>query len=164
MLFVDRATAVKPGFAITEENAADIADICRRLEGLPLAIELAAAKVRLLNPHGIAERLEQSLPLLTAAVRDLPERHRTMRGDDRLERRACSPTPSGDLLEDLGVFATRFTLDAVEALGAGRVVGRDGAREPRGPRRRARSSSRPRSTDERSSRCSRSCASTRSGG
>ena len=54
MLFVDRAEAVKPGFAITEENAADIADICRRLEGLPLAIELAAAKVRLLNPRGIA--------------------------------------------------------------------------------------------------------------
>ena len=78
-LFIDRAEAAKPGFVVTEENAADIADICRRLEGLPLAIELAAAKVRILSPSGIAQRLGSSLPLLTAAARDLPERHRTMR-------------------------------------------------------------------------------------
>jgi predicted ATPase len=119
-LFVDRAQAAKPGFALTAENAAAVADICRRLDGLPLAIELAAAKVRLLTPQGIAQRLEHSLPMLTASVRDLPDRHRTMQStidwsvslltDDR---RA--------LLEDLGVFATRFTLDAVEAVGRGRA-------------------------------------------
>ena len=119
MLFVDRAEAVKPGFTITEDNAADIAAICRRLEGLPLAIELAAAKVRLLNPHGIAQRLEQSLPLLTAAVRDLPERHRTMRATIDWSM-SLLPDAHRELLEDLGVFATRFTLEAVEALGAGR--------------------------------------------
>ena len=61
-LFIDRAEAAKPGFVVTEENAADIADICRRLEGLPLAIELAAAKVRILTPSGIAQRLGSSLP------------------------------------------------------------------------------------------------------
>ena len=119
MLFVDRAAAVKPGFAINDENAADIVDICRRLEGLPLAIELAAAKVRLLNPRGIAERLEQSLPLLTAAARDLPDRHRTMRAAIDWSV-GLLPDEQRDLLDDLGVFATRFTLDAVEAVGAGR--------------------------------------------
>nr|BFF09119.1 hypothetical protein GCM10025699_04220 [Microbacterium flavescens] len=61
-LFLDRAQAVKPGFDVTEENAADLADICRQLDGLPLAIELAAAKVRILTPAGISQRLGQSLP------------------------------------------------------------------------------------------------------
>ncbi|GAA1982190.1 ATP-binding protein [Microbacterium pumilum] len=119
MLFVDRASAVKPGFTINEENAADIADICRRLEGLPLAIELAAAKVRLLNPRGIADRLEQTLPLLTAAARDLPERHRTIRAAIDWSV-SLLPDIHRDLLDDLGVFATRFTLEAVEAVGVGR--------------------------------------------
>ena len=75
-LFVDRARAVKPEFTLTAENVEDVADICRRLDGLPLAIELAAAKVRILSPAGIARRLEHTLPMLTAASRDLPERHR----------------------------------------------------------------------------------------
>jgi predicted ATPase len=119
LLFADRAQAVKPGFAITEDNAEDIADICRCLEGLPLAIELAAAKVRLLSPRGIAERLEQSLPLLTAAVRDLPERHRTMRATIDWSV-SLLPDQHRELFEDLGVFATRFTLEAVEAIGVGR--------------------------------------------
>ncbi|MFE7843842.1 DUF4062 domain-containing protein [Microbacterium sp. NPDC057407] len=118
-LFVDRAQAVKPGFDVTEENARDLAAICRRLEGLPLAIELAAAKVRILTPAGIADRLEKSLPLLTAAVRDLPERHRTMRATIDWSV-SLLPELQRELLEDLGVFATRFTLDAVEALGVGR--------------------------------------------
>ncbi|WP_439593620.1 ATP-binding protein [Microbacterium sp.] len=118
-LFVDRARAVKPGFDVTSDNAGDLADICRRLEGLPLAIELAAAKVRILAPAGIAERLGKSLPLLSAAVRDLPERHRTMRATIDWSV-SLLPEIQRDLLEDLGVFATRFTLDAVEALGSGR--------------------------------------------
>jgi predicted ATPase len=118
-LFVDRAQAVKPEFALTAENAAAITAICRRLEGLPLAIELAAAKVRLLTPEGIAQRLEHSLPLLTAAVRDLPDRHRTMRGTIEWSV-GLLPDRQRDLLEDLGVFATRFTLEAVEAIGRGR--------------------------------------------
>jgi predicted ATPase len=119
-LFVDRAEAAKPGFVLNEENAADIVDICRRLEGLPLAIELAAAKSRLLTPRGIAERLQQSLPLLTAAVRDLPERHRTMRATIEWSVSLLSDEHRA-MLEDLGVFARQFTLEAVEALGRGRV-------------------------------------------
>jgi predicted ATPase len=118
-LFVDRARAIDAGFEVTPENAAALGDICRTLEGLPLAIELAAAKVRILSPAGIAERLEQSLPLLTAAVRDLPERHRTMRATIDWSV-SLLPEHERDMLDDLGVFATRFTLEAVEALGAGR--------------------------------------------
>jgi predicted ATPase len=118
-LFVDRAEAAKPGFALTAENAGAVADICRRLNGLPLAIELAAAKVRLLTPQGIAQRLENSLPLLTASVRDLPDRHRTMQATIDWSV-SLLPDERRALLEDLGVFATRFTLDAVEAIGRGR--------------------------------------------
>ncbi|KRA25618.1 hypothetical protein ASD65_15240 [Microbacterium sp. Root61] len=118
-LFADRARAVKPAFELSEDNAGAVAAICRRLEGLPLAIELAAAKVRILTPQGIAARLEQSLPLLTAAVRDLPDRHMTMRATIDWGV-SLLPDRQRDLLDDLGVFATRFTLEAVEALGIGR--------------------------------------------
>ncbi|GAA1982205.1 DUF4062 domain-containing protein [Microbacterium pumilum] len=119
-LFVDRAQAVRPDFELTERNAADIVSICRRLEGLPLAIELAAAKSRALNPAAIDQRLQQSLPLLTAASRDLPERHRTMRAAIDWSV-GLLPDVRRDMLEDLGVFATRFSLDAVEAVSAGRT-------------------------------------------
>ena len=121
-LFVDRARAVKPDFALTEENAADVAAICRRLEGLPLAIELAAAKIRVLTPAGIAQRLERTLPLLTAAVRDMPDRHRTMQATIDWSV-SLLPAAHRDMLEDLGVFATRFTFEAVEAIGRGRSWG-----------------------------------------
>lgn len=120
VLFVDRARAADPSFALTDENAADVTAICRALEGIPLAIELAAAKARMLTPHGIAQRLGASLPLLTAAVRDLPERHRTMRATIEWSVSLLSPDDR-DLFESLGVFATRFTLDAVESLGSGRA-------------------------------------------
>ncbi|WP_137844122.1 DUF4062 domain-containing protein [Microbacterium sp. 2FI] len=121
-LFAARAQAVDPGFDITADNAADVADICRRLDGMPLAIELAAATSRMLTPRAIAERLEQRLPLFTAAVRDLPERHRTMSATLDWSVSLLSPEDR-DLLMDLGVFAERFSLDAVEALGAGRAWG-----------------------------------------
>ena len=119
-LFVDRAQAAAPAFALTEANAGAVMDICRRLQGLPLAIELAAAKVRMLSPHAIAERLERSLPLLTAAVRDMPERHRTMRATLEWSVSLLPPAHRA-LLEDLGVFAERFTLEGVEALEPGRA-------------------------------------------
>ena len=122
VLFADRAQAVRPDFTLTEENARDVADICSRLEGLPLAIELAAAKVRMLTPHGIAERLGHSLQMLTTGGRDLPERQHTMRATIDWSVSLLSPTPR-DLLADLGVFATRFTLDAVEEIGVGRSWG-----------------------------------------
>ncbi|WP_353807821.1 DUF4062 domain-containing protein [Agromyces sp. SYSU T00194] len=118
-LFIDRARAARQDFELTAENADDVAEICRRLEGLPLAIELAAAKIRMIGPHGIAERLGQALPLLSAPMRDLPERHRTMRSAIDWSVSLLPPEQRA-LLYDLGVFATRFTLDAVEAIGAGR--------------------------------------------
>ena len=78
-LFAERAAAVVPGFAVDEQNAAAVAQIVRRLDGLPLAIELAAARVRLLSPEAILGRLEHSLGLLTGGSRDLPDRQQTLR-------------------------------------------------------------------------------------
>jgi predicted ATPase len=119
-LFVDRARAARPDFALTARNAADVADICRRLDGLPLAIELAAAKVRTLTPENIAARLERRLPLLTGAARDAPGRHRTMTSaiDWSVD---LLPQAQRTMLADLSVFATRFTLEAVESLALGRA-------------------------------------------
>jgi predicted ATPase/class 3 adenylate cyclase len=77
-LFIERARAVAPSFAVTDENRPAIVDICTRLDGLPLGIELAAARVNLLPPRAILERLEQRLPLPGHATRDVPERQRTL--------------------------------------------------------------------------------------
>ncbi|WP_194397450.1 DUF4062 domain-containing protein [Microbacterium atlanticum] len=122
VLFAERAAAAMPGFALTADNAGDVIEICRRLEGLPLAIELVAAKIRLLSPHDVAERLEQSLPLLSTSVRDLPDRHRTMRATIEWSVGLLGAEQHA-MLEDLGVFAAKFTLEAVEAVGAGRSWG-----------------------------------------
>jgi predicted ATPase len=121
-LFAERASAALPGFALTAENAADVVDICRRLDGLPLAIELAAAKVRLLSPREVAQRLSRTLSLLSASTRDLPERHRTMRATIEWSVALLGEEPRA-MLEDLGVFAARFSLEAVEAVGARRSWG-----------------------------------------
>ena len=79
-LFIARAVAVKPGFAVTNENAPAVAGICARLHGMPLAIELAAARVKLLQPEAILQRLEHQLNLLASGSRDVPERQQTLRG------------------------------------------------------------------------------------
>ena len=79
-LFIARASAVKPGFAVTNANAPAVAGISARLHGMPLAIELAAARIKLLTPDQILARLEHHLALLTAGSRDLPERQQTLRG------------------------------------------------------------------------------------
>src|SRR5439155_11116597 len=110
-LFVDRARAVRPGFALTEGNAAAVAEICRRLEGLPLAIELAAARTRLLDPAALLDRLAASLDALGTGAVDLPERQRTLRATvqwsvDQLEEAERS------LLEVAAVFADGWTVEA----------------------------------------------------
>jgi predicted ATPase/class 3 adenylate cyclase len=79
-LFIARAVAVRPAFAVTNANAPAVAQICARLHGMPLAIELAAARIKLLSPDQILARLEDHLALLTAGSRDLPERQQTLRG------------------------------------------------------------------------------------
>jgi predicted ATPase/class 3 adenylate cyclase len=114
-LFVERARSVRPDFAVTDENAAAVGEICRRLDGLPLAIELAAARLRLLSPQAILERLGKSLDLLASGARDLPERQRTLRGAiawsyDLLDERERA------LFRRLAVFVGGGSFDAVEAI------------------------------------------------
>ena len=80
-LFVERASAVKPDFQATRGNIPSIAEICRRLDGLPLAIELAAARTRILSPRTLLERLSASLEFLKGSIRDLPLRQGTLRNN-----------------------------------------------------------------------------------
>jgi predicted ATPase/serine/threonine protein kinase len=114
-LFVQRAAAVKPDFTVTEENAAAIADICARLDGLPLAIELAAARVKLLSPALIRTRLEKRLQLLTGGARDLPERQQTLRGAIDWSHGFLNDEEQR-LFRRLSVFVGGCTLEAAEAV------------------------------------------------
>jgi predicted ATPase/DNA-binding XRE family transcriptional regulator len=114
-LFVERAQAGTPAFALTGANAGAIATICRRLDGLPLAIELAAARVRLLSPQAMATRLESRLALLTGGPRDLPARQQTLRAAIGWSYDLLPPGEQR-LFARLGVFQGGFTLAAVEAV------------------------------------------------
>ena len=123
-LFIDRAVAVKPGFSVTNENAPAVAEICARLDGLPLAIELAAARVRLLTPEAILTRLTSRLGLLQSSARDLPDRQKTLRGaiawsHDLLDE------PGRRLFARLAVFAGGGTLEDVEVICGGADLGVD---------------------------------------
>jgi predicted ATPase len=117
-LFVERAHAVAPGFELTDANAEAVAEICRRLDGLPLAIELAAARVRLLPPQALASRLDQRFSVLTGGARDLPERQRTLKNTLDWSFGLLSAGEQA-LFARLGVFAGPFSLLAAEAVGAG---------------------------------------------
>ncbi len=116
-LFVERAHAVAPGFELTDENAGAVAEICRRLDGLPLAIELAAARVRLLPPQALASPLDQRFSVLTGGARDLPERQRTVKNTLNWSFGLLSAGEQA-LFARLGVFAGPFSLAAAEAVGA----------------------------------------------
>ncbi|HWM15127.1 MAG TPA: DUF4062 domain-containing protein [Microbacterium sp.] len=118
-LFVDRARAVRADFELTDANAAAVVAICRALQGLPLAIELAAARMRVLSPSGILERLDTQLPLLVDSSRDLPERQRTLRATIEWST-GLLREDERVLLHELGVFSAGFTLDSLEAYGAHR--------------------------------------------
>ncbi|MET0714702.1 MAG: DUF4062 domain-containing protein [Mycetocola sp.] len=117
-LFRDRARSADPRFDVTDENAEDVARICRALEGVPLAIELAAARIRALTPAALLERLDRMLPLLVTAARDVPERQRTIRATVEWSIDLLGADARA-LLDRLGVFAGTFSLDAVEAVTAG---------------------------------------------
>jgi predicted ATPase len=114
-LFIQRAQAVKPGFRITNDTAPAVAEICYRLDGLPLAIELAAARIKLLPPHAMLARLEHRLVFLTDGGRDLPARQQTLRN---------AITWSYDLLNEneqklfrrLSIFVGGCTLEAAETV------------------------------------------------
>ncbi len=114
-LFVDRAQAAHAGFAITEANAAAVDEICRRLDGVPLAIELAAARVRALPPDQIAARLDDAFRLLTSGSRTALPRHRTLRATMEWSHALLSARERA-LLRRLAVFAGGFTLAAAEAV------------------------------------------------
>jgi predicted ATPase len=112
-LFVERAREVNAGFDLDAENAAAVVEICRRLDGLPLAIELAAARTKLLPPGALAARLENRLQLLTGGARDLPSRHQTLRGTIDWSYELLEPK-ARTLLARASVFVGGFTLDGAE--------------------------------------------------
>jgi non-specific serine/threonine protein kinase len=120
-LFVARAAAVQPGFTLSAANAALVAAICRRLDGLPLAIELAAAWVKVLPLPALLARLDHRLPLLTGGPRDLPPRQQTLRAALDWSYDLLDPTEQA-LFRRLAVFAGGATLAAAEAvLGGGQA-------------------------------------------
>jgi predicted ATPase/class 3 adenylate cyclase len=121
-LFVERAREIHPTLAIDANTGPVIADICMRLDGLPLAIELAAARLRVLGLPALRDRLRERLPMLTGGARDLPERHRTLRGAIAWSEELLTTEQRG-LFADLGVFVGGFTLEAVEAVTDGRLGG-----------------------------------------
>jgi predicted ATPase/transcriptional regulator with XRE-family HTH domain len=122
-LFIDRAYAADPSFVLTADNAAAIAGIVRRLDGLPLAIELASARVRTLPPGALLTRLEQqALRLLTGGPRDQPDRQRTMRDAIGWSYDLLTP-PEQRLFRTLSVFVGGFTLEAAAAVAAAPEAG-----------------------------------------
>jgi predicted ATPase/predicted transcriptional regulator len=123
-LFVERAQAVQPDFALTEANAATITRICARVDGLPLALELAAARIRILPPSSLLERLEQArLTILTGGARNLPNRHHTLRNAITWSYNLLSPLEQRWFCR-LSIFTGGWSLEAAETI-MQEVVGED---------------------------------------
>ena len=114
-LFLERATATKPSFELTADNAAAVAEICRRLDGLPLAIELAAARIRLMTPAAMLSRLDRRLDLLAGGARDLPSRQQTMRNTVAWSYDLLSADEQR-LFARLAVFSGGATTEAADAI------------------------------------------------
>lgn len=117
-LFLERARAVVPAFELNEANVSAVAVICRRLDGLPLALELVAARVRVLSPAELLGRLDRLLPLLAGGSRDLPERQQTMEAAIAWSYDLLA-VPVQELFRTLSVFAGGWSLDAAEHVGSG---------------------------------------------
>ena len=114
-LFVQRAQSVKPSFVLTETITPLVAEICQRLDGLPLAIELAAARIKLFSPAALLQRLEHRLPLLSGGARDLPARQQTIGNTCDWSYRLLD-VPVQRLFRQLAVFVGGFTLEAARAV------------------------------------------------
>jgi predicted ATPase/tRNA A-37 threonylcarbamoyl transferase component Bud32 len=114
-LFLQRAVAAKPDFALTQENARAVTEICARLDGLPLAIELAASRIKMLPPSAMLARLQSCLQLLTSGPRDLPERQQTLRATFDWSHDLLN-APEQQLFRRLSVFVGGCTLEAAEAV------------------------------------------------
>ncbi len=121
-LFIERARAVKPAFEVTNENAPAVAEICVRLDGLPLAIELAAARIRVLTPQAMLARIGDRLGLLSGGARDLPERQQTLRGAIAWSHDMLDETDRA-LFAGLSVFVGGAGLDAIESVCGDEVTG-----------------------------------------
>jgi predicted ATPase len=115
-LFIERAQAAQPSFEVTSANAPAVAEICVQLDGLPLAIELAAARIPLLAPQAMLRRLDDRLKLLRSGARDAPVRHQTLR-DTLAWSHDLLDEDERELFARLGVFVGGFTLEAAEAVG-----------------------------------------------
>jgi predicted ATPase/DNA-binding CsgD family transcriptional regulator len=124
-LFVERAREADPAFPLDQAAAASIAEICHRLDGLPLAIELAAARVTVFPPAALLEHLQQCLPLLTGGPRDAPERQRTLRGTIAWSYDLLDPEEQR-LFRWLSVFVGGFTFEAAETIAAALSLPGDG--------------------------------------
>jgi len=114
-LFIERAQAVKANFAVTNENAPAVAEICYQLDGLPLAIELAAARIKLFPPQALLARLNSRMTFLTGGARDLPHRQQTIRNTIDWSYELLDPGERS-LFARLGVFVGGCTIEAVEAV------------------------------------------------